>query len=189
MPFRPERGRGDMIASFIGSTLHKFALVAITLLLLVLTTSQPAPAQEIDQTVARLSFVSGPVSYSRGDDPDEWDPAMINVPFTLGDRIYAPEDGRAELQLPAGNFVRLAPRSYFSALNLSDDVKQFYLGDGAASFNIRRLRSDEVIEIDTPNVSVTLDQPGKYRIAVDEDGNSRISVRHGRAIVAASGRQ
>jgi len=146
-------------------------------------------AQERYPSVARISFVSGPVSYSRGDDPDEWDDAIENVPLTIGDRIYAPEDGRAELQLPSGNFVRLAPRSYFSALNLSDDIKQFYLGEGAASFNIRRLRSDEVIEIDTPNVSVTLDQPGRYRIAVDEDGNSRISVRRGRVIVAANGRQ
>ncbi len=146
-------------------------------------------AQERYPSVARISFVSGPVSYSRGDDPDEWDDAIENVPLTIGDRIYAPEDGRAELQLPSGNFVRLAPRSYFSALNLSDDIKQFYLGEGVASFNIRRLRSDEVIEIDTPNVSVTLDQPGRYRIAVDEDGNSRISVRRGRVIVAANGRQ
>ena len=146
-------------------------------------------AQERYPSVARISFVSGPVSYSRGDDPDEWDDAIENVPLTIGDRIYAPEDGRAELQLPSGNFVRLAPRSYFTALNLSDDIKQFYLGEGAASFNIRRLRSDEVIEIDTPNVSVSLDQPGRYRIAVDEDGNSRISVRRGRVIVAASGRQ
>ncbi len=56
-------------------------------------------------------------------------------------------------------------------------------------FNIRRLGTNEVIEIDTPNVSVTLDQPGIYRMAVDEDGNSRISVRRGRAVIAASGRQ
>lgn len=146
-------------------------------------------AQERFPAVARISLVSGPVSYSRGDDPDEWDDAIENVPLTIGDRIYAPEDGRAELQLSSGNFVRLAPRSYFTALNLSDDIKQFYLGEGAASLNIRRLGSDEVIEIDTPNVSVTLDQPGRYRIAVDEQGNSRISVRGGRAIVAASGRQ
>src|SRR5919106_336889 len=146
-----------------------------------------SPAQERYPTVARISFVSGPVSYSRGDDPDEWDDAIENVPFTIGDRIYAPEDGQAELQLSSGNFVRLAPRSYFSALNLSDDIKQFYLGEGAASFNIKRLRSDEVIEIDTPNVSVTLDEPGIYRITVDEDGNSRILARRGRVTVAASG--
>ena len=146
-------------------------------------------AQERYPAVARISFVSGPVSYSRGDDPDQWDDAIENVPLTIGDRIYAPEDGRAELELPSGNFVRIAPRSYFSTLNLSDDIKQFYLGEGAAAFNIRRLPSDEVIEVDTPNVSVTFDQPGSYRIAVDEDGNSRISVRRGRVIVAANSRQ
>ena len=163
--------------------------VAIIVLALALLSSGLSSAQEQYPTVARISFVSGPVSFSRGDDPDEWDDAIENVPLTIGDRIYAPEDGRAELQLSSGNFVHLAPRSYFSALNLSDDIKQFYLGEGAASFNIRRLGSDEVIELDTPNVSVTLDQPGRYRIAVDEDGNSRISARGGRVVVAASGKQ
>jgi DNA segregation ATPase FtsK/SpoIIIE-like protein len=111
------------------------------------------------------------------------------VPLTIGDRLYSPENGRAELQLSSGNFVRLAPRSYFTTLNLSDDIKQFYLGEGSASFNIKRLQSDEVIEIDTPNVSVTLDEPGKYRVTVDDDGNSRIIVRRGRVSVAAGGRQ
>ena len=38
-------------------------------------------------------------------------------------------------------------------------------------------------------MSVTLDEPGRYRIAVDEDGDSRIAVHRGRAIIAASGRQ
>jgi hypothetical protein len=147
------------------------------------------PAQERYPAVARISFVSGPVTYSRGDDPDEWDDAIENVPLTIGDRIYSPEGGRAEVQLSSGNFVRIAPRSYFTTLNLGDDIKQFYLGEGAASFNIKRLQSDEVIEIATPNVAVTLDQPGTYRIAVDEDGNSRITVRRGRVMVAAGGRQ
>jgi hypothetical protein len=38
-------------------------------------------------------------------------------------------------------------------------------------------------------VSVTLEQEGRYRVEVDEDGNSRVSVRRGKVIVAASGRQ
>ena len=163
--------------------------VAASLFLSLFLTVPSARGQEIEQTVARLSFVSGGVSYSRGDDPEEWDPAVVNVPFTLGDRIYAPEDGRAELQLPGGNFVRLAPRSYFSALNLTYDTKQFYLGEGSASFNIRNLGSDETFEVATPNMAVTFDSPGKYRIEVDEDGNSRVQVRRGRVIVAANGRQ
>jgi len=170
--------KSKLAAKFI-LMIFAFSLIGVT----------PAPAQEQYPAVARLSFVSGPVTYSRGDDPDEWDDAVENVPLTIGDRIYAPEDGRAELQISSGNFVRLAPRSYLSTLNLSDDVKQFYLGEGAASFNIKRLQSDEVIEIDTPNVSVTLEEPGQYRVAVDDDGNSRVTVRRGRVTVAASGRQ
>jgi hypothetical protein len=166
----------------------KLAL-ALIFLAISLIGPAPLPAQERSPSVARLSFVSGPVTYSRGDDPNEWDDAIENVPVTIGDRIYAPEGGRAELQISSGNFVRLAPRSYLSTLNLSDDTKQFYLGEGAASFNIKRLQSDEVIEIDTPNVSVTLEDPGQYRVAVDDDGNSRVTVRRGRVIVATGGRQ
>jgi uncharacterized protein DUF6600/FecR-like protein len=147
------------------------------------------PDDEIDQTVARISFIQGPVSYGRGDDPDDWDPALVNVPFTLGDRIYSSADGRAELQLPGGNFIRIGRRSYLTALTLTYDTKQFYLGNGAATVNIRRLESDDVFEIDTPNVAVTLDAPGRYRVEVDEDGNTRVIVRDGRAIVAANGRQ
>ena len=178
----------EMLSSLNKANLLKLGFAAI-FFASSLVTPRPLPAQERYPSVARISFVSGPVTYSRGDDPDQWDDAIENVPLTIGDRIYSPEDGRAELQLSSGNFVRLAPRSYFSALNLSDDIKQFYLGEGTASFNIKRLRSDEVIEIDTPNVSVTLDEPGIYRITVDEDGNSRILARRGRVTVAASGRQ
>ncbi|MBI4528155.1 MAG: FecR domain-containing protein [Deltaproteobacteria bacterium] len=144
---------------------------------------------EIYQEVARVSYVSGGVSYSRGDDPDYWETAAINVPFTLGDRIYSPSSGRAELELPAGNFVRLAPRTYLTALNLSYDIKQFYLGVGKAAFHIRNLAADEIYEVDTPNVAVNFEASGRYRVEVDEEGNTRILVRRGRAIVAAKGRQ
>jgi len=177
-----------MLSFLSKSKIPNLGFAAIFLAFTLISPS-PSPAQERYPTVARISFVSGPVTYSRGDDPDEWDDAIENVPLTIGDRIYSPEGGRAELQISSGNFIRLAPRSYFSALNLSDDIKQFYLGEGAADLNVRRLDSDEVIEIDTPNVSVTLEEPGRYRVAVDEDGNSRITVRRGRVIVAASGRQ
>ncbi|MGH7853688.1 MAG: hypothetical protein ACREP3_09630, partial [Candidatus Binatia bacterium] len=92
--------KSKLAAKFI-LMIFAFSLIGVT----------PLPAQERYPSVARLSFVSGPVTYSRGDDPNEWDDAIENVPLTIGDRIYAPEDGRAELQLSSGNFVRLAPRS------------------------------------------------------------------------------
>ncbi len=143
----------------------------------------------IDQIVARVSFLQGPVSFARGDDPDNWDAAVVNVPFGLGDKLYSSGDGRGELSLPGGNFVRIGRGSYITALTLTYDTKQFYVGNGAATFNIRRLDRDEIFEINTPSVAVTVDQPGRYRVEVEDNGDTRVIVRSGVAYVAANGRQ
>ncbi|HWC64934.1 MAG TPA: DUF6600 domain-containing protein, partial [Thermoanaerobaculia bacterium] len=145
--------------------------------------------EEIQQTVARISFVEGDASYARGDDPDGWQPAVMNVPMTLGDRVYTPDRARLELQVHGGTFVRLSADTDLTALNLTDDVKQFSLTGGTASFRVRRLHQDEVFEVDTPNVAVTFESPGDYRIDVDPDGNTRVAVRRGDATVAAAGGQ
>ena len=38
-------------------------------------------------------------------------------------------------------------------------------------------------------MSVTFDEPGRYRVVVDENGDSRVIVRRGRAGVATNGKQ
>jgi hypothetical protein len=144
---------------------------------------------EIRQTVARISFLSGDVSFSRGDDPDDWQPADRNVPMTLGDRIYTGSRSRIELQVHGGDFVRLGARTDFAALNLTEDTKQFSLRSGVASIRIRRLSESEIFEIDTPNAAVIFEGPGAYRLDVDEDGFTRVAVRSGSATVAAGGGQ
>ncbi len=148
-----------------------------------------APEQEIQQTVARISLVGGGVSFARGDDPEDWQAADVNVPMTLGDRVWTGDDGRLELQVHGGNYARLAARTDLQVLNLTNDVKQFSLGLGTASFSLRRLGDDEVFEVDTPNAAVTLERPGEYRVDVDSDGNSRVQVRRGRAVATAGGGQ
>ena len=148
-----------------------------------------ASDQEIQQTVARISFMEGGVSFSRGDDPEDWQPADLNIPMTLGDRVWTGDDGRVELQVHGGSVVRLASRTDLQALNLTGSMKQFSLSLGTASFQVRRLDDGEVFEVDTPNAAVTLERPGDYRVDVDNDGNSRIQVRRGRAIAAAGGGQ
>jgi hypothetical protein len=144
---------------------------------------------EIHQTVARISFLSGEVSFSRGDDPDDWQPADVNVPMTLGDRIYTGSRSRIELQIHGGDFVRLGARTDFAALDLTEETRQFSLRSGVASIRIRRLSDWEIFEIDTPNAAVTFERPGDYRVDVDEDGFTRVSVRAGSATVAAGGGQ
>ncbi len=152
----------------------------------------PAPSADpdIQQTVARISLIAGnDVSFSRGDDPENWQPADLNVPMTLGDRVWTGDGGRIELQVHGGSVVRLAGRTDLQALNLTGSMKQFSLSLGTASFQVRRLADDEVFEVDTPNAAVTFERPGDYRVDVDNDGNSRVQVRRGRAIAAAGGGQ
>jgi len=142
---------------------------------------------QIYQTVARISFLSGQVSFSRGDDPEDWQPVDRNVPMTLGDRIYTGSRSRIELQVHGGDFVRLGARTDFAALNLTEDTKQFSLKSGVASIRIRRLSDSEIFEIDTPNAAVTFERPGDYRVDVDENGFTRVAVRSGSATAAAGG--
>jgi hypothetical protein len=143
---------------------------------------------EIRQTVARVAYISGNVSFARGDDPDAWQPADPNIPMTLGDRIWT-AGGRLELQVHGGSLIRLARSTDLTALNLTEDTKQFSLAAGVASFRIRRLDDDEVFEVDTPNAAVTFERTGDYRIDVRPDGDTRVQVRHGRAWVASGGGQ
>ena len=85
--------------------------------------------------------------------------------------------------------MRLGARSDLAALNLTDDTNQFAIKAGIASFQIRRLYEDELFEVDTPNAAVTFEAPGEYRVDVEDNGNTRVAVRRGRASVAAGGGQ
>jgi len=156
----------------------------------------PAPAQGRDdpeyddesdqQTVARVAYFTGQVSFSRGDDPDNWRRAGLNFPMTLGDRVYTGRGARLELQMTGAN-VYLAPNTDLAALNLTTSVRQLSISEGLASFRIRSLGRDESFEVDTPNASVTFDRPGDYRIEVTSRGSTRVSVARGSALVAAGG--
>ena len=143
----------------------------------------------ITQTVARVSYLDGDVSYARGDDPDNWQPADRNVPMTLGDRVYTGGNSRVELELNGGDVVRLAPGSDLTALNLTEDTRQFALKSGIAFFRVPDLESNELFEVDSPNAAVTFERSGEYRIDVDADGNTRVSVHKGSATIAAGGGQ
>src|SRR5262245_23173327 len=143
---------------------------------------------DIRQTVARVAYISGDVSFARGDDPDDWQPADANIPMTLGDRTWT-AGGQLELQVHGGNLIRLARSTDLTAINLTEDTKQFSLSAGVASFGIRRLSDEEIFEVDTPNAAITFERTGDYRIDVRPDGDTRVLVRRGRAYVASGGGQ
>jgi hypothetical protein len=149
--------------------------------------AQQALAQDPPTRVARLSYISGNVSMQPAG-VDEWAPADLNRPFTLGDSLYTDSGARAELHLDVG-VIRLGPSTTFSFLNLSDQAVQIKVTEGDMYFRIRHLPLNQTFEIDTPNAAITLLRDGVYRFRVDaNDGTSFVVVREGEAEITGGGK-
>lgn len=144
--------------------------------------------EEIHLRVARISFLAGGISLSRGDDPGVWRQAAVNMPVIAGDRLYSGKDGRFELELQGGNLVDTGPRTELSVLNLSDGATQLAVRSGVASFSLRRVLEEEVFEVDAPGAAITL-HTGEYRIEATTGTvpGTRAVVRRGTAMVSAGG--
>jgi Family of unknown function (DUF6600)/FecR protein len=128
--------------------------------------------------VARLGYLTGPVSFSPSGEND-WVDARLNRPLTTGDRLWSDAGARAELQF-GGAMIRMGAGTGVSLLNMNDRVAQLQLTQGRLNVRVRRVEVGQVFEVDTPNLAFTVRQPGEYRIEVDPDGNgTTIAVREG----------
>ena len=128
--------------------------------------------------VARLGFIEGSISFQPAGE-SEWVEAVRNRPMTTGDKLWADNNSRAELQLGSA-VVDLNSNTGISFLNLDDRTTQIQLSSGAVSVRVRDLDRDDVFEIDTPNQAFSISQPGQYRVEASEDGSyTVVSVRRG----------
>jgi len=135
---------------------------------------------------ARLSYVSGSVSFEPGG-TDEWVDAAVNRPLTTGDKLWADRDGRVELRIDS-YALRLGPQTGFSFLNLDDNVVQVRLTEGSLNVRVRRLDQNQTLEIDTPNLAFNVLRAGSYRIDVNENGDATlVTVREGQGEVTGGG--
>jgi hypothetical protein len=148
------------------------------------TPQTDGPQPDVPGRAARLGLVTGTVSFQPGS-VDDWVPATPNRPLTTGDRLWTEADSRAEVHLGSAA-MRLSGRTNFSFINLDDRTAQVQLSLGTLSVRVRRLAEDEVIEVDTPQVALSLLRPGEYRIDVNEQGDTSIvTVRSGQAEATA----
>jgi hypothetical protein len=142
-------------------------------------------ADDPPSRVARLSYVDGSVSFRPGS-LEDWAPASRNRPLTTGDRLWTDRYARGELQLGRTS-VRIGSETAFGFLNLNDDVAQMQVTQGSLRVHVREFAESEAVEVDTPNAAVSLLRPGIYRIDVDADGDTTVTVRRGEATVTAEG--
>lgn len=153
---------------------------------LLLAVSGAALAQDADSDppgrVARVNAIEGQASVQLAGDSD-WTTDVINRPLTTGDKVWVDVSSRAEMHVGSAA-VRMGERTGVELLNLNDQVMQLRLTAGSVSIRVRELQRDDSVEVDTPNVSVALLQPGEYRLDVDDDGQvTQVAVVSGQAEV------
>jgi hypothetical protein len=90
----------------------------------------------------------------------EWEMATASGPLTTGDRFQA--DGRSDrTSLRAGSG---------STSRLTDCAVPMQRTQGTITVRVRRLHADDTVEVDTPNQTFSIHQPGSYRVEASEDG-------------------
>lgn len=163
--------------------MRRFLFAFLMCGLLVLGITEAALAHT---PVARISLIQGEASLLRGD-LDEWSAASVNTPLMAGDLVYAGEQSRMELTLAPGKFLRMAENTTAEILNFTPSLAQIKLAQGTATLFAHRFDQSRALEIDTPNVAITILRGGLYRVDVDEDGNTTISVWKGEVEANANG--
>ncbi len=170
-----------MFPSHIRSSIHgRFA--AFLGLLGLWSLVAPCQAGAADPPgVARVGFVEGPASYSlRGE--EEWIGVDVNAPLVTGDRFYAGEGARAELQLAAGTHARLGSGTQIDLVELAQDATQVRVVFGSAILRLRDTPRRQHVELDTPAAAFVLMRAGDYRVDVDPHGETTLRIRRGEVV-------
>lgn len=125
-----------------------------------------------------VNFVSGAVGIVRTEGKSGV--LLKGDKLEIGDRVSTGVDGKAEILLNPGSYLRLGPSSAFEFKTTSLDDLQIRLDSGSAMFEVFATE-DFVVTVNTPKTKVTLIDSGIYRVDVDSDGGGKVAVWKGKA--------
>lgn len=132
------------------------------------------------------AITGGATVTSRGGDTG-WQQLMITDDLNSGDRVRTDADGRVEILLNPGSYLRLAGNSEVELLDNS-----------LANLEVRLLRGTAIVEatgadglelnigISTPHTRLAIVRQGLYRLNVVPDDATELIVRKGRVILSDS---
>ena len=151
--------------------------------------SQPSlDAQEIHVISARaggINLIQGTVSVRRKTDAD-WSAAVSRKRLKTGDRLRTGIDGRAEILLNPGSYLRLDHESEIELTNPTLDQLVVTLTSGTTLFEITGTKDTRLyIKVETPRGRVLITRAGVYRIGVRTDGAVEATVRKGELQLAS----
>ena len=149
---------------------------------------QEPPPAEADQEqgptpgAARISMTNGEVSTMRGDSGD-WVAAIVNAPVVQGDTVATATRSRAEVQLDFATMLRMDQNAEVKIADLAQKHIQIQVASGLIDFTVLK-GAEADVEIDTPNMAVRPLGEGVYRIQIDADSQTELTVRKGKEEVS-----
>lgn len=125
-----------------------------------------------------VNFTEGKVAVARNDSRSGY--LIKGDRLEIGEKVSTGSEGRAEILLNPGSFVRLGENTEFEFVSTSLDDLKMKIKRGSAVFEL--IADDEFdVAIELPKGSFKAVESGIYRIDVAEDGSGKLFVYGGKA--------
>lgn len=132
----------------------------------------------ISAKAGAVNYVSGKVAIDKKNSKSGY--LVKGDTVEKGEKVTTGSDGKAEILLNPGSYVRLSENTDFKFNSTSLDDLQISLNSGSAIFEI--ITGDDFkVVISTPKSSFQLVKSGIYRVDALSDGAGKISVWKGKA--------
>ena len=137
----------------------------------------------ISAKAGAVNFVAGKVAFKRASET-EWFRLSTNDDLKSGDVVKTSGDGRAEVLLNPGSYLRLGENSEFELVDASLDDLRLSLTSGSVVVEATGYSDlDLSITVETPRASVRIVRSGIYRLDVLPSGVTEVAVHKGRVYI------
>lgn len=128
-----------------------------------------------------VNFTQGKVAVARNDSRSGY--LLKGDRLEIGEKVSTGIDGRTEILLNPGSFVRLGENTDFEFVSTSLDDLKLKVMRGSAVFELIADK-DFAVAVQTPKGAFKAVESGIYRVDVAADGNGKLFVYSGRATVS-----
>src|SRR5215216_7705018 len=160
--------------------------VAFILCCSVVNLAQNREKFVISAKAGGINAITGQASiYARGE--SDWQQLMITDDLNAGDRVRTDYDGRVEILLNPGSYLRVGGNSEVELSNNALDNLELRLIRGTAI--VEAAGADDIdlnISISTPHTKLAIVRQGLYRLNVVPGDATELIVRKGRVILSDS---
>jgi hypothetical protein len=137
------------------------------------------PGAETDYRAGRVSDVRGSLAL-RGMDEDDVSYVERNSVIREGDTLWTDAEGRAEIELVGGSWLRLAEDTKVELRHLPPNA-EFHLWTGSIYLDLTE--NAEGVRVRTPSGDVEIQPDSVVRVDLGESESVRVTVQHGHARV------